>query len=234
MTNIFRGDFINYLKSGKVYVLGTVTGKNCSGLLTNQGITNATFYRGREKKIPIMTVVKSEMENIKLEANWNTPIMNFIPKPIYELTDEEKEVCVEDAMYKKVNFNNKKAFIEFGENDEYVIIKNNAKDDGVMRCIDGTTYGNADKSYRTTYYFGGNFRVNNQNYCLISEGIEFNIEDNYVSAFFIMYAIETDKVLGIYSHSDFDSEKSDEEIEAELNENSKKKKIKRRGFSNEY
>lgn len=234
MISIFRGDFINYLKSGNVFVLGTATSKKCSGILTYQGVTNAA-YRGRERKVPIMVAVKAEIENIKLEAKWTTPIKKFIPVPVYELSEEEKETYDSDTTYKDVKINNKEAFIEFGENDDYILIKNSAEDEGVKRCIYGTTYGNEDKSYRTTYYYGGNIKVNNQNYCIVSEGIEFNIENNYVPTLFIVYAVETDTALSLCKHSTFDPEKSDEELEAELlDERNKKKKMKRRSFSNEY
>ena len=235
MINVCRGDFINYLKSGNVYVVGTVNGGECFGIFTNQGTTNAMNYSGKAVKVPFKRLVGAELENITSGTTWKTTVRAFIPKPLYELTDEERESCGEEDLYKGIAFNNKTAFIEFGENDDYIVIKSNEEDKGVKRCINGTTYGNKDKSYRTSYYYDGNFRVNNQNYCLVSEGIEFDIEDRYVPLLFIVYAVRTNKILNLCRHSNFGTEKSDEEIEEELRAAGmrKGKKKKKRGFRNE-
>ena len=231
-----RGDFINYLKKGDVIVLGTCTG--CAGMLHNQGTTNGMYIRGNEKRVVISLVVKSEIENYVLGSNLKTYIKPYVPMPRYELSEEEKEDIAEDANFKRIFINVKDAKIEYGvekadtENDEkynneYIII-----DDGknqVKRCIKNTTYGNKDRTYRTTYYFGGNIKVNNKNYGYIVEGIEFSINGNYVPSLFVIYAIRTDELIKFSSNGGLGISKKEELERLEEIEENKKKKDKNKG-----
>lgn len=232
MVVMYRGDFINCLKSGNAKVLGTCTG--CAGMLHNQGTTNGMYIRGNTKRFTLAVTVKAEIENLKLGANWKTYIKQYIPKMRYEMEDEEKSSIAEDANFERIFINTKNTKISYeieeanednglDYDNEYIVI-----DDGknkVKRCIKNTTYGNEDKSYRTTYYFGGNTKVDGVNYGYVVEGIEFNIEDKYIPSLFVVYIIEG-SVIRLHNNSGLGASKKEEleKLEEELNGKKKKKK----------
>lgn len=229
MVVIYRGDFINCLKSGKVTVLGTCTG--CAGMLHNQGTINGMYMRGNKKRLTLELTVKAEIENLKTGTNWKTYIQPYVPKVRAEMDEDEKSSIAEEADFKRIFINTKSSEIRYEveeateENgikydNEYIVI-----DDGknrVNRCIKNTTYGNKDKSYRTTYYFGGNIKVEGVNYGYVVEGIEFVADGKYIPSLFVVYIIET-PMIKLYNHNGLGASKKEELEKLEETLNNKKK-----------
>ena len=179
------------VEQGKAYVLGTCTG--AAGLLTYQGVNVKMAYVYEERKIPIDILVRGELLNIFNNCKYKTGIHNYVPLMIDDMSDEEREDMPEKAVFKKMRINSETASIEVADNGSSILITSN--DNSVFRCIDGRGYGSMF-DYRTTYYFGGNVKLNDKNYCYIAECIETKNGDyTYLPSFFVIYAIETDKVV---------------------------------------
>ena len=225
MFDICRDDFIYYLRQGKVSVLGSVTG--IEGVYTVQGTSNGIYMRGNKKRVVLGLTVKAALENILFGANNETYISNYIPKLAAECADEEKDDIATGDDCKLIFINSKGASIKFdgvkvAENkyNQFVVI--GGIDEEVRRCIQNTSYGNADKSYRTTYYYGGTIAVYGKKYVYVIEGLELINGKRYIPKYFIVYTVEVNNNFQPITHSSVSLSHVEEELNT-LSEEIKKK-----------
>lgn len=216
MMYICRDDFIYYLRQGKVFVLGTFTGTD--GVLTVQGTSNGIYMHGNKKRNILSVAIRTELENLMFNTNNKTYIEPYVPKLLSECTDEEKENIDIDDDCKKISINNRNSVIKFGRDkiaenkyNQYITIK--GVDEEVKRSIQNTSYGNADKSYRTTYYYGGTITVCGKKYGYVVEGLELDNGKRYVPKYFIVYIIETNS-FNFLTHSSVSLSHVEEELKS--------------------
>ena len=232
MVVICRDDFIRILKQGSAYVLGTSTCN--SGLLTNQGSTNRRYIRTQKYRQTLVDSIRSAIKNRVFNMNLETDIKLYTPtfvdtnpyavmrNPLSDVRNEElviKTDCIE---------------IQTRDKDDSISV--------VTRALRGTSY-KSDKCYRTSYYFGGNVKVGQSNYVYIAETIELPSTSAYSSvityspAFFVIYAVKTDKEVPIPCHSTPIGAKADEILRDEEEKSSAKNKSnarKRKAVKNEF
>lgn len=178
--------------------------------------------RGNKKRVVLGLTVKAALENILFGANNETYISNYIPKLAAECADEEKDDIATGDDCKLIFINSKGAGIKFDREkvaedkyNQFVVI--GGIDEEVRRCIQNTSYGNADKSYRTTYFYGGTVAVCDKNYVYVVEGLELNNGKRYIPKYFIVYAVEVNNNFQFVKHSSVSISYIEEELKA-LNE----------------